>query len=79
MGFLVQRFGLDRRFLGTALAMLLGNVAIYALGLPWLAHTTGLKGQALFGAGLTPFLLGDTLKLGLAALLLPTAWKLLRR
>ena len=36
-------------------------------------------GKTVLGYGLIPFLLGDTLKLLLAALLLPTAWKLLRR
>jgi biotin transport system substrate-specific component len=79
VGFLVQRFGMDRRFLSTCLAMLVGSVVIYAFGLPVLSALTGLKGGALFAAGLTPFLLGDTLKLILAALLLPTAWKILRR
>ena len=88
VGFLVQRFGLDRRFLSTAMAMLLGNAAIYLIGLPWLSLTlgvpwlspeTGLDGKTVLGYGLIPFLLGDTLKLLLAALLLPTAWKLLRR
>lgn len=79
VGFLVQRFALDRRVLGTALAMLAGTALIYAVGLPWLAATTGLRGAALLNAGLTPFLLGDTLKLGLAALLLPGAWTLTRR
>ena len=80
VGWLVERFGLDRRVPGTALAMLAGNLVIYALGLPWLAHIVpALHGQALLTAGLTPFLLGDTLKLALAALLLPTAWRLLRR
>ncbi|WP_309570224.1 biotin transporter BioY [Deinococcus sp.] len=75
VGFLVQRFALDRRVLGTALAMLLGTIVIYAVGLPWLSVTTSLHGRALFTAGLTPFLLGDTLKLALAALLLPGVWK----
>jgi biotin transport system substrate-specific component len=88
VGWLVQRFGLDRRVLGTALAMLAGNVVIYLFGLPWLAQVigvpwlspeTGLDGKTVLGYGLIPFLLGDTLKLVLAALLLPTAWKLLKR
>lgn len=74
VGWLVERYALDRTVRGTALAMLAGSVVIYAFGLPWLGATTGLKGQALLNAGLTPFLLGDALKLGLAALLLPTAW-----
>lgn len=79
VGFLVERFALDRRFLGTALAMLAGNVVIYLFGLPVLGALTGLEGQALLTAGLTPFLLGDTLKLLLAATLLPGLWAVLRR
>lgn len=79
VGYLNQRFALDRRVLGAALAMLAGTVLIYAVGLPWLAVTTGLRGSALLNAGLIPFLLGDSLKLGLAALLLPGAWHLTRR
>ncbi|MBZ9712292.1 biotin transporter BioY [Deinococcus multiflagellatus] len=79
VGFLVERFALDRKFLGTCLAMLAGNVVIYLFGLPVLGAITGLEGQTLLTAGLTPFLLGDTLKLLLAALLLPGAWALLRR
>ncbi|WP_216328268.1 biotin transporter BioY [Deinococcus aestuarii] len=79
VGWLAQRYALDRTVRGTTLAMLAGSVVIYGLGLPWLSATTGLKGQALLNAGLTPFLLGDALKLGLAALLLPTAWAWVRR
>ncbi|PTA68630.1 biotin transporter BioY [Deinococcus arcticus] len=79
VGFLVERFALDRRFLGTALAMLAGNVVIYLFGLPVLGALTGLEEQALLTAGLTPFLLGDTLKLLLAATLLPGLWAVLRR
>jgi len=79
VGLLVQRFGLDRRFLGTCLAMLAGSAVIYVFGLSGLSALTGLKGGALLTAGLTPFLLGDTLKLVLAALLLPVTWNLLRR
>ncbi|UBV42425.1 biotin transporter BioY [Deinococcus taeanensis] len=79
VGFLVERYALDRRFLGTCLAMLAGSVVIYAFGLPVLSAVTGLKGGALLTAGLTPFLLGDTIKLVLAALLLPTVWRFVRR
>ncbi|ABF46433.1 BioY protein [Deinococcus geothermalis DSM 11300] len=79
VGWLVQRYALDRRPLGAALAMLVASVVIYAFGLTWLSMVTGLKGQALLTAGLTPFLLGDSLKIGLAALLLPGAWAWVRR
>jgi biotin transport system substrate-specific component len=79
VGWLCERFGADRTPWGTALAMLAGNIVIYAAGLPVLAVLFGLKGQALLSAGLTPFLIGDALKLALAAALLPGAWALLRR
>ena len=79
VGWLCQRFGADRTPWGTALAMLAGNLVIYAAGLPVLAALFNLSGQALMAAGLTPFLIGDALKLALAAALLPGAWALLRR
>ncbi|GHF40899.1 biotin transport system substrate-specific component [Deinococcus metalli] len=79
VGWLMERLALDRRVVGTAAAMLLGTAVIYAVGLPWLSVTTGLHGRALLTAGLLPFLPGDALKLGLAALLLPGAWQLTRR
>lgn len=79
VGWLVQRYALDRKPVGAALAMLVASVVIYAFGLTWLGLVTGLKGQALLNAGLTPFLLGDSLKIALAALLLPGAWAWVRR
>ncbi|GBF06874.1 BioY protein [Deinococcus aerius] len=79
VGWLVQRYALDRKPVGAALAMLVASVVIYAFGLTWLGMVTGLKGQVLLNAGLTPFLLGDSLKIALAALLLPGAWAWARR
>ncbi|GGM93967.1 biotin biosynthesis protein BioY [Thermus composti] len=84
VGLLVERLGLDRSFLGTLLAMLLGNALLYLVGLPWLAawltgagKFTGLGG--LLAMGLFPFIPGDLVKAVLAALLLPTAWRFLGR
>ena len=54
--------------------MLLGNVVIYALGLPWLKLVTGFSAEETIAKGLTPFLIGDSLKLILAAVLFPVAW-----
>jgi len=65
--------GWDRRF-GTMLAaMLLGSVAIFALGLAGLARF--VPSRALVTAGLLPFLPGDLLKAALAALAFPLAWR----
>lgn len=76
VGWLAEQ-GWDRRFLSSVAAMLLGEVAIYLGGVPWLAHFFGW--EIAFKAGLVPFLVGDTLKLLAAALLLPVAWLLTGR
>ncbi|KAA2317089.1 MULTISPECIES: biotin transporter BioY [Roseobacteraceae] len=60
-GWLAQRHGLIGRFL----AMLAGLAVVYALGLAWLALY--VPAQGLLAAGLTPFLLGDLVKLALAS------------
>jgi biotin transport system substrate-specific component len=78
VGRLAER-GWDRTVRKTVGMMALGNVAIYALGVPGLmlfAHLT--LAQALL-VGVVPFLLGDALKIALAAGLLPTTWKLVGR
>ena len=74
-GRLAER-GWDRWVGTTFLAMLLGNAAIYAVGLSWLATFVGI-GIAL-PLGFYPFIVGDILKLALAAMLLPLGWKILR-
>ncbi len=74
------RNGWDRTFSGTALSLVGANALIYLPGLAWLAV---LYSEASFGQvlswGLTPFLIGDALKIGLAALLIPGIWKLVGR
>lgn len=74
LGALAER-GWDRSFVWMALAMLIGNVMIYAPGLLWLGQLYGWD-QPILAWGLTPFLIGDLLKLALAALLLPAVWKM---
>lgn len=74
-GLLAEK-GWDRRFGTTVLAMILGNVIIYACGLFWLCCLAGGSRTALT-TGLLQFIPGDILKMLLAAILLPSAWKLL--
>ena len=64
----------DRSIGKMALAMILGNILIYVPGLIWLAVLYGTAAP-IFAWGLTPFLLGDLVKLALAALLLPAIWR----
>ena len=67
----------DRRFNSAISAMLTGNVLIYAIGLPWLALELNTGLERTLELGFYPFVIGDVIKLYLAAALLPTAWRLL--
>ncbi|WP_328317492.1 biotin transporter BioY [Streptomyces sp. NBC_00388] len=78
VGALARRGG-DRSVLRTAGTMVLGSVIIYAVGVPYLALTTGISASAAIAAGLVPFLIGDALKAALAMGALPSAWKLAGR
>ncbi len=73
-GWLAGR-GWDRSIGRTALAMLAGQAAIYACGLAWLARF--VPAEAVLAAGVLPFLPGDAIKLAIATLTLPGAWRLL--
>ena len=85
LGALARR-GWDRSVVLMGVAMLLGNAVIYAFGVPWLYHiiNSGSFNPEVYASvwdqtmvwGLTPYLIGDALKLALAALLLPAVWKL---
>ncbi len=66
----------DRHPMTTAAAMLVGMVAIYALGAAWLATFIGIEKALQFGV--VPFLLADALKILLATALMPLAWKAVR-
>ena len=70
----LAELGWDRHIGGALGAMLLGNLVIYAIGLPWLMAATGMDAGTAVAKGLTPFLIGDALKLLLAAGLFPVAW-----
>lgn len=76
-GYLAER-GWDRRFLSAAAAMALGSLVILAGGWAWLAVLTGSAAQA-FRLGVGWFLVGDLVKIALAAAALPAGWRLLRR
>lgn len=74
VGWLAEH-GWDRRILTTAVAMLLGTILIYLPGIAWLSRFVGW--DRVLELGLAPFVLGDLLKVALAALALPLAWTLI--
>ena len=66
----------DRR-VSTALgAFLTGNLIIYTLGVAGLMAATGMTLAEGVANGMAPFIIGDTIKVALAAGLLPTAWRM---
>ncbi|HEX2257704.1 MAG TPA: biotin transporter BioY [Afifellaceae bacterium] len=85
VGWFVER-GYDRRPVALFGVMLAGDAVIFALGFAWLAWiaalpsgSIGLGAEAAFAAGVAPFLLGDLVKVALAASLIPAAGRLVRR
>ena len=87
LGFLVAgglvgrlaELGWDRRIGGSIAAMFLGNVVIYLVGIPWLVLAASLSLGDGLKYGLWPFVVGDLVKLAVAAGLLPIGWWLVKR
>ncbi|HEX5578760.1 MAG TPA: biotin transporter BioY [Candidatus Limnocylindria bacterium] len=78
VGALASR-GADRTVSGTIVIMVIGNLIIYAIGVPWLMAATGMPLFVALEKGVWPFVVGDALKIALAAGLLPLAWRLTGR
>jgi biotin transport system substrate-specific component len=78
VGYLAERKQ-DRNVLAAASTFLSGSVLIYAIGVPWLYFAVDSidSGDQAISAGLLPFIPGDVVKIILAALALPLAWKVI--
>lgn len=76
VGLLAER-GWDRRFLTAAAAMAVGSIVILLSGWAWLARF--LSPAQAWQTGVAPFLIGDVVKIALAAAVLPSGWALLKR
>lgn len=85
VGYAADR-GWDRSVQKLFAAMIVADVVVFALGFAWLAWFatmsnggTGIGAAAAFKFGVAPFLLADLLKIALAALAVPAAWRLVDR
>lgn len=83
VGRLAER-GQDRALLTSFTAMLAGTVVIYAAGVTWLSYHLDVPfydgtGNDAFTMGLAPFIVGDLLKLVVAAALTPAVWAWINR
>ena len=67
--------GADRTVARAAALMVLGNLVIYAFGVSWLMGTLAVGLERALELGVLPFLIGDGLKVAVAAGLLPLAWR----
>jgi biotin transport system substrate-specific component len=77
VGFIAERFGTARIF-PVALAMLAGSLVVYLCGVTGLLRFAPDLATAI-AWGVTPFLIGDALKVALATALLPVVTRLLGR
>ncbi|SEP59176.1 biotin transporter BioY [Microlunatus flavus] len=68
--------GADRQVVKNTGLLVLGNVVIYAFGVTGLIAFTGRGVGDAVAKGVVPFLIGDVVKIAVAAALLPAAWKL---
>jgi biotin transport system substrate-specific component len=75
VGYLSRR-GWDRSIRSAIGAMFLGEVVLYAVGIPWLMQAIDVPLGKALELGLAPFVIGDTIKVLLAAGLLPAGWRL---
>ncbi|AEJ41131.1 BioY protein [Sulfobacillus acidophilus TPY] len=73
VGYLAER-GWDRSWGRSFLAMVLGEIVLYAVALPWLGLFVGM--HRVLALGFLPFISGDALKMMIAGGLFPAAWKL---
>jgi len=71
--------GATRTFWRAVGLMVIGNVIVYVFGTTWLAVSLQWDAATAITMGVLPFLVGDAIKILVAAGLLPAAWRLVRK
>jgi biotin transport system substrate-specific component len=61
------------------LSVLIGSLAIYSLGIPWLKMVTQMSWPKTFIVGMLPFLIGDAVKASVALILARAVQPILKR
>ncbi len=78
LGYLADKKA-DQKFRTSFPALLLGDAIIFTFGLLWLRASLDLTWSATIKAGLTPFILGESLKIAITATSLPLVWRRISR
>jgi biotin transport system substrate-specific component len=76
---LLARKRLDQKFATALPSMLLGTLTTFTFGLLWLHQFTGQSWSWTINAGLTPFIVGEVLKIAIAGTSLPIIWRIVNR
>ena len=71
--------GNDRNVVSALGLFIIGELAIYAIGVPWLAIDLHISLIKAISVGMTPFLIFDIAKAVVAGTLLPATWRLVDR
>ena len=71
--------GWDKQYPTAVLAMAIGSVIILLGGLGWFMVVMNTPPVAAFKVSVLPFIVGDVIKIALAAAVLPTGWALLKK
>jgi len=78
LGYLADKKA-DQKFRTSFPALLLGDAIIFAFGLLWLQASLDLTWSATIKAGLTPFIIGESIKIAITATSLPLVWRRISR
>jgi biotin transport system substrate-specific component len=78
LGWLASR-GHDRTIARAAISMVVGELLLYAIAVPWLAVAGHFSLETAFIYGMRPFIIGDIIKMAVAGVTLPSTWRLIDR
>ncbi|NNN00402.1 MAG: biotin transporter BioY [Acidimicrobiaceae bacterium] len=78
LGWLASR-GSDRTVSRALVSMIVGEVIIFAIAVPWLAVALHVSLARAISLGFTPFVAGEFIKAAIAGVALPSAWRIVDR
>jgi biotin transport system substrate-specific component len=76
-GFISERF--RHAMIGGMIAVIIGSLAVYCLGVPWLKMMAKMSWNKALVAGMIPFLIGDAIKAAVAIILVRAVRPMLER
>lgn len=74
LGFLADRKA-DQKFLTSYPALIAGTITTFIFGLLWLQYSLELTWAKSISIGLTPFIIGEVLKIAIVGTSLPLVWR----